>query len=223
MSNHDTLIAESWLNNANAWVDAVREGRIPSRRAGTDAAAVSAILDSKPRRVLDAGCGEGWLSRSLAQQGIQVTGFDGSEALIERARELGGADYLNVTYDEFVARPAAAGSDFDVVVFNFSLFAEDIVPTLLAARDALRTGGNLVIQTVHPFNDAQDEPYVDGWRLETFTTMSPDFETPMPWYFRTMETWLRSVVRAGFFLKELREPVNPETGKPLSLLLIASS
>jgi 2-polyprenyl-3-methyl-5-hydroxy-6-metoxy-1,4-benzoquinol methylase len=223
MITQNTLIAESWLKNASAWVDAVREGRIPSRRAGTDAAAVSAVLDNSPRRVLDAGCGEGWLARYLAQHGIHVTGFDGSDALIRRAREVGGADYLHVTYDSFVERPSVAGSDFDVVVFNFSLFAEDIVPTLGAARHALRPGGHLVIQTVHPFNDAQGEAYMDGWRVETFSSMSTNFETPMPWFFRTMETWVRSVVRAGFFLKEVREPVNHETGKPLSLLLIASS
>lgn len=218
----DSQISQSWIDNADAWVDAVREGRIPSRRAGTDAAVIAAVQETHPATVLDAGCGEGWLARALAAHGIRVVAFDGSDALIQRATELGGADFLHLGYEEFIAHPQRAGSSFDVVVFNFSLFADDIVPVLRAARAVVRDGGRLIIQTVHPFNDSQADPYVDGWRVETFATMSDAFQTPMPWYFRTMESWVRSVREAGFTLEALREPVNPDTGKPLSLLLIAT-
>jgi 2-polyprenyl-3-methyl-5-hydroxy-6-metoxy-1,4-benzoquinol methylase len=220
--NEDARISQSWLDNADAWVDAVRHGRIPSRRAGTDAAVVSAILEISPRRVLDAGCGEGWLSRYLSQHGLHVTAFDGSDALIKRAREIGGADFLHVSYEQFIERPARVGAEFEVVVFNFSLFTQDIVPALRAAHSIIRKDGRLVVQTVHPFNDAQDQPYTDGWREETFATMSEDFQTAMPWYFRTMQSWVASVTRAGFTLLEAREPINAETGRPLSLLLIAA-
>lgn len=220
---HDDLIAESWRKNADAWVDAVRQGRIPSRRAGTDAAVVTAILETSPRRVLDAGCGEGWLARYLSQHGLHVTAFDGSAALVKRARELGGADYLHISYEQFIQQPSLTGTEFDVVVFNFSLFTDDIGPALRAARTIVKPGGRLIIQTVHPYNDAQDEPYVDGWRTETFTTMSADFQTPMPWYFRTMKSWVKAVLQSGFQLTDLREPSNPETQQPLSLLLIASA
>jgi 2-polyprenyl-3-methyl-5-hydroxy-6-metoxy-1,4-benzoquinol methylase len=220
--DQDLRIAQSWENNADAWVDAVRGGHIPSRRAGTDAAIVSAVLDSSPHKVLDAGCGEGWLARYLAQHGLKVTGFDGSEPLIYRAREGGGAEFLHVSYESFIAEPQTVGSDFDLAVFNFSLFAEDIVPALRAAASVLHETGTLIIQTVHPFNDISSEGYVDGWRMETFTTMSPDFGTPMPWYFRTMQTWIRSVLQAGLNLVDVREPVNSDTGRPLSLILVAS-
>jgi 2-polyprenyl-3-methyl-5-hydroxy-6-metoxy-1,4-benzoquinol methylase len=219
----DDRITRSWQDNADAWVDAVREGRIPSRRAGTDAAVVSAVLENSPRRVLDAGSGEGWLARYLSQHGMHVTAFDGSELLVKRARDLGGADFLHLSYDQFVAQPSLTGTEFDAVVFNFSLFAEDIVPVLAAARTIVKAGGRMIIQTVHPYNDAQDEPYIDGWRVETFATMSDAFQTPMPWYFRTMKSWVRSVLQSGFQLIDLREPANPETQQPLSLLLIATT
>jgi 2-polyprenyl-3-methyl-5-hydroxy-6-metoxy-1,4-benzoquinol methylase len=218
--SRDERITQSWIDNADAWVDSVREGRIPSRRAGTDAAIVEAVLAVHPKRVLDIGCGEGWLARRLGETGIEVTGIDGSEPLIERATAAGGAHFIQLGYQEFIAEPAQAGTDFDVAVFNFSLFADDIVPVLRAARAILRTRGTLFIQTVHPFNDAQDAPYRDGWREETFSTMSADFRTPMPWYFRTMSSWVHAVVSSGFQLVALREPVNAETGRPLSLILI---
>jgi 2-polyprenyl-3-methyl-5-hydroxy-6-metoxy-1,4-benzoquinol methylase len=201
----------------------VREGRIPSRRAGTDEAVLSAVLEHSPKRVLDAGCGEGWLARRIGEGGSAVVGFDGSAPLIEKAQAAGGAQFKHLNYDEFVAQPTRAGRDFDVVVFNFSLFKADIVPTLRAARDTLQRDGALIIQTVHPFNDAEGHPYHDGWREEDFATMGGDFGTVMPWFFRTMSSWVNAVVSAGFQVKELREPVNEATGKPLSLLIIAQN
>jgi 2-polyprenyl-3-methyl-5-hydroxy-6-metoxy-1,4-benzoquinol methylase len=176
-------------------------------------------LSVKPNRVLDAGCGEGWLSRALAQHVTEVTGIDGSPELIARAREKGGASFRHLSYDDFIANPGAAGSDYDVVVFNFSLFTEDIVATLSAARTSLRTGGILLLQTIHPFNDAQGEPYADGWREESFASMSGGFKTAMPWYFRTVQSWVNSVIRAGYEVAELREPLDAASGRPLSLLI----
>jgi 2-polyprenyl-3-methyl-5-hydroxy-6-metoxy-1,4-benzoquinol methylase len=220
--DHDSRIAQSWLDNADAWVTSVREGLIASRRAGTDTAIIEAVLDQAPEKVLDAGCGEGWLAYALSERGLQVTGFDGSAGLIDRARERGGAEYLHITYDAFIADPTSAGRNYDVVVFNFSLFTEDIVPVLSAAKAVLREGGGVVIQTVHPFNDAQGEPYVDGWREETFSSMSAAFRTSMPWYFRTMRSWLSSVRRAGYEIADVREPVDSESGRPLSLIVVGA-
>lgn len=219
--NREARITQSWTDNAPAWVKAVREGLIPSRIAGTDAAVVELVLQSRPRTVLDAGCGEGWLARALAHNGVDVTGMDGSVQLIEQAQQSGGARFLKLSYDEFSTRPDTAGAEFDVVVFNFSLFAADIVPVLRAARSVLSAQGRLIIQTIHPFNDAQDTAYEDGWREESFAGMSGGFTTSMPWYFRTMESWTRAVTEAGFQLLELREPLNRETGRPLSLILMA--
>lgn len=201
----------------------MREGRIPSRRAGTDDAVLSAVLEHSPRRVLDAGCGEGWLARRMAESGIDVVGFDGSLPLIEKAQSAGGAQFQHLSYDDFVAAPTRVGTHFDVVVFNFSLFTADIVPTLHAARDTLHRGGTLIVQTVHPFNDAEGHPYHDGWREENFATMGGEFTTVMPWFFRTMATWVNAVIAAGYRLEELREPVNEATGKPLSLVIIAQN
>jgi 2-polyprenyl-3-methyl-5-hydroxy-6-metoxy-1,4-benzoquinol methylase len=214
----DARILDSWQHNAAAWSDAVREKRIESRRAGTDAAIVNAVVALGAKRVLDAGCGEGWLARALTARGIDVLGFDGSGPLIERAIFSGGR-FECMTYEEFVADPLRAGAQFDAVIFNFSLFSADITNVLRAASRTLRQGGTLVIQTIHPFNDVGSERYEDGWREETFATMGSGFETSMPWYFRTVESWTKSVTDAGYTLARIREPINAETGKVLSLII----
>ena len=213
-------IEQSWHANADAWAELIRDQRIESRRVATDAAIITAIMEQLPRRMLDVGCGEGWLARRIAQQGVDVTGFDVSPALLERASRHPG-HYSELSYTDFAANPRSVGSDYDVVVCNFSLLGADIAPVLRGCRSVIAADGKLMIQTIHPFPDAANAAYVDGWREETFDAFDGDF-APMPWYFRTVGTWIEEVIAAGFRLVELREPTHPETHRPLSLLLIAS-
>lgn len=222
MHERSQRLLDSWVDNADAWTAAVRGARIESRRLGTDTAIVDAVLEQRPKRVLDAGCGEGWLARKLGESGVDVTGFDASATLIDRAAEAQGIRFMRAGYEEFTHDPKQMGSEYDVVVFNFSLFEENIVPVLRAAHSVLRPGGALILQTIHPFNDAVNGEYRDGWREENFESMGPEFKTAMPWYFRTLGSWVRSVSAAGLTIGEIREPLNPTSGRPLSLLIVAT-
>lgn len=218
--NNPERIIQSWHENAAAWTTAVQEDKIASRKLVTNRAIVEAVLRQDVHKVLDAGCGEGWLCRELAAQGIDVTGIDVSDALIETATRMGGGTFLTLGYEAFAQNPKLAGSGYNGIVFNFSLLDADIVRVLLAARKALVPGGCVVIQTVHPFTACGDAPYEDGWREEHFTAFGALFPTPMPWYFRTMGTWLSELSEAGFVLDKLEEPLHPETGRPASLILV---
>jgi 2-polyprenyl-3-methyl-5-hydroxy-6-metoxy-1,4-benzoquinol methylase len=215
----EARIRASWVANAEGWTTAVREQRIASRRAGTDAAIVAAIAALPPGRVLDVGCGEGWLARAAAAQGHRVLGVDASAPLIERAQEQGGGEFRVLAYETIATDPAALGEGaFDAVVCNFALLGEELEPLLRGLARLLAPGAPLLIQTVHPFPSCGDAPYQDGWREETFAGFGTGFEAPMPWYFRTVSGWLRLVHAAGLAVADLAEPIDP-TGRPLSLLL----
>lgn len=215
----DDAIVTSWIANANAWTEAVRERRIPSRVAGTDRAIVDAILRQPPGRVLDVGCGEGWLARAVAAHGYSAVGIDVSAPLIDRARELGGAEFRVLSYDALITQPQLAGGPYDTIALNFALLSDDVSPLLSALGWRLTPHGVVLIQTVHPWTAAGDEPYADGWRVETFDAFGGAFPAPMPWYFRTLETWFAQIASAGLEVTELIEPRHPETMRPLSLLL----
>ena len=213
----------SWERNAAAWTDAVRERRIASRRAGTDAAIVAAALRSRPESVLDVGCGEGWLARELAARGCRVTGIDASAALIASARHLGGGRFETIAYADIAHHAAALGAPFDVVVCNFSLLEEHLAPVLHALRGVLAVSGRLLIQSVHPWTANRDGPYADGWRTATFADFGDGFVEPMPWYFRTLSSWLELVDNAGFEIERVDEPLGEDGAHPLSLLIAARS
>lgn len=219
--DREAALIWSWMANADAWTRAVREGRIPSRRLATDAAIVQAVAERTPGRVLDLGCGEGWLMRALAERGIEAIGLDVSLELVMAAEETGGGRYRCCSYEELVDDPTRAGGPYDAIACNFSLLGADLVPLLTALRANLAPGGALVIQTVHPWTAAGDEGYADGWRTETFDAFGGGFAEPMPWYFRTLGSWTDALRGAGFRLATLREPIHPETGQPASLLMVA--
>jgi hypothetical protein len=83
----------------------------------------------------------------------------------------------------------------------------------------LAPGGALVIQTLHPWTAAAGN-YQDGWREETFAGFKGQWQ-PMPWYFRTLSSWLNALDIAGFRLAGLQEPQHPQSPVPQSLLLVA--
>ncbi|WP_132607665.1 class I SAM-dependent methyltransferase, partial [Pseudomonas aeruginosa] len=83
-------LERSWRGNAEAWARAVREGRLESRRLATDDAILQVLRQRAPRRLLDIGCGEGWLCRALAGEVGECVGIDASSELIELARAAGG-------------------------------------------------------------------------------------------------------------------------------------
>lgn len=214
----DALVIERWRDNTEAWTRAVRDGRISSRVLATDAAIVDAILARRPSTVLDVGCGEGWLARTLARHGIDVLGVDAVAGLVKLARQAGGGRFEVVSHEQLAA--GALGACFDLAVCNFSLLGEASTDNLVAAMPRLlNAGGTLLVQTLHPLTADPAQAYRDGWREGSWCGIEGDFGAPAPWYFRTLQTWIKMYGDAGLRIAELREPAHPQTTLPLSMIL----
>ena len=220
----DARILASWQANVVPWTAAVRERQIASRRLVTDRAIVEAILEGRPESVLDIGCGEGWLARALAAEGIAVTGVDAIAGLIEQADravpDKQCIDFRVMSYEEIAAGQLTLTAD--AVVCNFALLGRESVEGLFAAlRSLLTPRGHVLVQTLHPLVACGDAPYVDGWRQGSWAGFPPGFGAPAPWYFRTLESWARLFAGNGLHLLEQREPLHPQTHQPASLIFIA--
>ena len=213
-----------WDANARVWTRAVRERRIASRTAGADAALLDTLSALSPRRLLDAGCGEGWLIRALRQHlpACRAIGVDGAPTLIAAARAADPVGcYHLLTYDALAAGdwrrdPLMAerlADPLDAIVFNYALFDREIAQTLRAARELLAPDGAVVIQTLPPC-----EPGAEGWRTEDFAGFGEAGWVPMRWYARSRAAWDATLAEAGLTVSA--EPAGADT-QPLSLLLVA--
>ncbi len=201
----------------------MRNREIESRIRATDAAAIAAVVDHEPRTVLDLGCGEGWLAHALAEKGFDVLGVDAIPELIEQAKTRGKAAFEVAGYQQIV-ESGLGGRRFDLIVVNFALFGEESVPALInRLPDLLAPGGALVIQTLHPIIANGDQTYADGWRKGSWAGFSDAFTDPAPWYFRMIGTWVRMIAAAGLVMSDMREPVDPKTGKAASVIFIAKT
>lgn len=218
----EAQISATWQRNAAPWTAAVRGQHIESRRRVTDQAIVEAVTRHAPRRVLDAGCGEGWLTRRLTALGMDVLGVDAEPALIAAADAQGGGAFQVRSYEALAA--GGVGPPFDAVVCNFALLGRESGEALCRAAPALlRPGGVLIVQTLHPHAVSGDLPYADGWRTGSWDGCGEGFVDPAPWYFRTLESWVRLLTDAGLTPCALDEPVHPDTGRVASVIFTACS
>jgi 2-polyprenyl-3-methyl-5-hydroxy-6-metoxy-1,4-benzoquinol methylase len=229
MDPREQEIIRSWYSNAAPWSHAIRTASIASRKLVTNQAILDAISSASPSRVLDLGCGEGWLSLALSGQGVNVTGIDVVPELVaqansqaEASKSFSRAQFLVQGYSSIASRKWRAGP-FDTAVCNFSLLGADSVETLIAALPFyLEKRGRLIIQTLHPVAACGELPYEDGWRAGNWLGFSGDFRDPAPWYFRTIESWQAMLRRCGFEILECREPKAAGAVTPASIIWIGS-
>lgn len=220
--NREHEIIDCWEANAAPWVDAVSSKKIASRVRVTDKTIVDAVTATAPRKVLDVGCGEGWLTRVLTSQGIDVLGVDAVPALVEIARRKSNARFTVMSYETLAN--GALHEKFDAVVCNFSLLGRASVDNLVGAVPRLlHGGGSLIVQTLHPKHISAGESfaYEDGWRAGSWQGCGEGFSQPAPWYFRTMETWQALFESSGFKSLTTQEPIDPVTRQVVSVIFVA--
>jgi 2-polyprenyl-3-methyl-5-hydroxy-6-metoxy-1,4-benzoquinol methylase len=216
---HERHILDCWHQNAEPWVEAIRNEEIASRVLATNLAVESAILATRPASVIDVGCGEGWLVRRLLALGVAARGLDVIPALVASANAQGG-EFAVASYADIAQGRVAWRAD--TVSCNFALIGQESTEELLrGVGTLLHPGGRFVVQTLHPVEACGALPYQDGWRQGSWDGFNQRFVNAAPWYFRTLESWRTLFTTCGLRLLSEHWPVHPRSGRPASVVFVA--
>lgn len=171
------------------------------------------IGDVSGLSVLDAVCGEGYISRILVSCGAQVTGIDIAPNLIEiaRAKDPDGTISYQVA-DLSQPQPAYAGR-FDLAVSHLALNdVHDYQGFLTTLGTMIKSGGRLVLSMNSPYSyviRGHVANYFDSGKAFSYRGMAEE-GVKVHFYQRTLEEYIDACVAAGFQLRRLIDVPTPE-------------
>ena len=179
--------------------------------------------DVRGRRVLDLGCGHGWLAAKLAAEGARVTGIDGSQALIRTARDA----YPELTFEvaDLVEGLPEGHRDVEAVVSHMVLMdIPDLSRVLADVAAALVPGGLFLFSILHPCYFGQElgqDPAGGQWSRRVTGYLQREqrwiesygghthYHRPLSWY-------IEQVADSGMVVTGLHEPPSlPHHRKPV--------
>lgn len=215
-------IIKSWNKNAKEWIKVIDNKEIQSR-VFTNKAVEYELDKIIGNRILDIGCGEGWLTRSITAMGKEAVGIDVIEALLVNAKSKGPEPFYQMGYNNLIAGEQLPEALFDAAVYNFSLYQKENVDRLLeSTKKYLIEDGKILIQTLHPsflLNNGLD--YRSQLISNSWKGLPGNFIDGHEWYARTFEDWVNVISKSGMRVNYLKEIVNFEK-KPISLILVIS-
>jgi SAM-dependent methyltransferase len=196
--------------------------QLPRQVHGLDGApewpAIRAMLpDLAGKRVVDLGCGFGWASRWMREQGAaSVLALDLSQNMIERAR----ADTVDTAIEYHIADldtldlPETA---FDLAYSALTFhYIQDFGRLVRVIRKALVPGAHFVFTIEHPIFMAAAHPHwiddekgrktwpVNGYSIEG-ERRTDWFANGVLKYHRTLGTTLNTLIGAGFQIRRVEE------------------
>ena len=162
---------------------------------------------------LDAGCGEGYLSRILARHGARVTGIDIAASLLEIARAKDPEGRIVYQVADLSQPPSAYQSHFDLIVSHLVLNdVYDYQGFLTTLRAVAKPGGHLVLSLNNPYSyvvRGHITNYFESGKAFPYRGMAEE-GVKVHFYQRTLEEYLDACLSAGLQLQHLLDIPTPE-------------
>ncbi len=166
-------------------------------------------------KILDLGCGYGFYTDYFRSIGANVIGVDGSEKMIEIARD-------RYPLSEFaimdITKPLSFENEqFDMVFCNQVLMDIDNIDIVFSeCKRTLRTGGTLYYAIVHPaFYDSvwleDNDQYKYAKAIDKYITpyqLTNKFWGETEHFHRSLSYYLNIAAKYGFVLKQALEPIS---------------
>jgi ubiquinone/menaquinone biosynthesis C-methylase UbiE len=213
---------KEWNKNAAFWIKIIREKLDPYRLVVTNKAILESLKGKKGLRILDAGCGEGYLSRILAKKGHRVIGIDATPKLIEAAKDLEREKPLGIKY--LIAdfrKTNFPTSSFDVVLAHQTIHEiENPEKALREFARILKRKGKLICLFLHPCFEISGDNYKENNFASLYFSkvqvkkgkyLVSGIWSPSPYFYLhlPLSEWVSLFKKAGFLICDIKEPHPP--------------
>ncbi|MEC0342396.1 MULTISPECIES: class I SAM-dependent methyltransferase [Bacillus] len=183
--------------------------------------AIFSLIDSvKNKKVLDAGCGEGYLSRMLAKSGASVTAVDYLPRMIEIAMDRTPHD-LSIHYRQGNCEDLHFLEDnsFELIVSNMVI--QDLADYEQAFQEMhrlLAAGGCFIFSILHPCFVTPESGWekthdgkklhwnVDQYFYEGVYEQKLGDQENMLFFHRTLTSYINTINKTGFHIESVLEP-----------------
>lgn len=196
--------------------------QLPRQVCGLDGApewpAIQTMLpDLTGKRVADLGCGFGWASRWMREQGAaSVLGFDLSRNMIARAKADTADPAVEYRIEDIETLDLPEGG-FELIYSSLTFhYVEDFGRLARMIHKALTPAGDLVFTIEHPVYMAAAQPHwipdeggrktwpVNGYSIEG-ERRTDWFAKGVVKYHRTLATTLNTLIGTGLGLRRIEE------------------
>jgi SAM-dependent methyltransferase len=164
--------------------------------------------DINGRRVLDAGCGEGYLARALSARGAHVTGIDLSARLIALARARDPSGRIDYQAADLSQPLPATARRFDAAASYLVLSdVPDYRGFAATLAAALAPGGRLVLALNNPYSAVPGRHVTDYFASGAISRYRGLWEMGIRacYHHRTLEDYLDAFHAGGLRLVKLAD------------------
>jgi len=220
MVDDETL--EFWENTASEWELQIGDRGDRNRKENSDPVLWRMAGRVSGLDVLDAGCGNGYLTAMLSRKGARPVGVDFSEQMIELARKR--APHIDFRVDCCSSLKTVPDESVDLLISNYVLMdLPDLDGAVSSFYRVLRPGGSAVLVFSHPcfpLSDAFDGLHGNSmgimWPFPYFVEKK---RADPPWghftrdfirYHRPISRYWKAFTGTGFTVRDFDEPVHPD-------------
>jgi SAM-dependent methyltransferase len=230
----DADVAASWDAKAELWDGRYDREGDPNRKYQSDEVLFRLLGEVDGKRILDAGAGQGYLSRILARRGAMVVGVENSRRFYELALAYQAQQPSEITYHRGSISDMAylADTSFDAVVCNYVLMdTRDYQRAVDEFARILKPGGTAVVVISHPCfltpgsgwlrvpPDTQRREERARWMVDRYFHPGVwrmhwgPFDTEFIGFHRTLSEYYHTFQAAGLRVTHLEEPSVTDRGQ----------